>query len=72
MDRPSLLVSEKLDGIAISLRYENGQLQDALTRGDGLMIVVATCECQGTPGVRSCAPLRRLKASCSRSAVRTL
>jgi DNA ligase (NAD+) len=31
----TFLVSEKLDGISISLKYENGKLIRALTRGDG-------------------------------------
>jgi len=30
-----LLVSEKLDGISVSVRYVNGKLTQALTRGDG-------------------------------------
>lgn len=35
-DRELLLVTEKLDGISIHLRYENGEFVQAITRGDGI------------------------------------
>lgn len=34
-NHPELLISEKLDGISLNLRYENRKLVQALTRGDG-------------------------------------
>lgn len=35
-DSPAVLVVDKLDGISISLRYDNGLLTQAATRGDGI------------------------------------
>jgi DNA ligase (NAD+) len=35
--RCNLVVSEKLDGISISLKYEHGSLVQAITRGDGVV-----------------------------------
>ncbi len=34
-DRPWLIADAKIDGVAMSLRYERGQLITAITRGDG-------------------------------------
>lgn len=33
--RPSLVADAKIDGVAMSLRYEGGRLKNAITRGDG-------------------------------------
>ncbi len=35
--RKDVFVTEKMDGISIALRYENGKLTQALTRGDGVI-----------------------------------
>lgn len=39
---PLFLVQEKLDGISLELEYEQGQLVDAITRGDGFVGEVIT------------------------------
>ncbi len=39
---PLFVVLEKLDGISMEFEYENGQLVDAITRGDGLVGEVVT------------------------------
>ncbi len=39
---PLFLVQEKLDGISLELEYENGELVDAITRGDGIVGEVVT------------------------------
>jgi DNA ligase (NAD+) len=47
-----LLWSEKLDGISVSVRYVNGKLTQALTRGDGKIgedITVNVARMQGVP-----------------------
>lgn len=47
-----LLVSEKLDGISVSVRYVNGKLTQALTRGDGKIgedITVNVARMKGIP-----------------------
>lgn len=47
-----LVVSEKLDGISVSVRYVNGKLTQALTRGDGKIgedITVNVARMKGVP-----------------------
>lgn len=47
-----LVVSEKLDGISVSVRYVNGKLTQALTRGDGKIgedITVNVARMHGVP-----------------------
>ena len=36
LDHPRFVVEYKIDGLSMALRYENGELKLAVTRGDGI------------------------------------
>ena len=37
IDNPEFVVEEKIDGLSLALRYVNGNLSQAITRGDGIV-----------------------------------
>lgn len=37
LDKPEFVVEEKIDGLSLALRYTDGQLTQAVTRGDGVI-----------------------------------
>lgn len=37
VENPEFIVEEKIDGLSLALRYENGVLTRAITRGDGIL-----------------------------------
>ncbi len=47
----ALFVTEKLDGLSLSLTYDNGHLVDAITRGDGLVGERITANARRMKGV---------------------
>jgi DNA ligase (NAD+) len=55
---PRFLVQEKYDGISLELEYEDGELIDAITRGDGLIGEVVTHNAVSFRNVRTTLPDR--------------
>ena len=37
LDKPEFVVEEKIDGLSLALRYRDGVLEQAITRGDGII-----------------------------------
>lgn len=37
LDNPEFVVEEKIDGLSLALRYRDGELEKAITRGDGIV-----------------------------------
>ncbi len=37
LNNPEFVVEEKIDGLSLALRYKNGKLERAITRGDGIV-----------------------------------
>jgi len=48
---PTVCLEHKVDGLSINLIYQNGQLQDALTRGDGEAGEIVTENALTIPGI---------------------
>jgi len=54
---PRFLVQEKLDGISMEFEYQDGELVDAITRGDGLVGEVVTFNAVNFQNVKRRLPL---------------
>jgi len=53
---PTVCLEHKVDGLSINLIYQNGQLQDALTRGDGEAGEIVTENALTIPGIPKTIP----------------